>query len=80
VTPAARRRAEILGRTILLGYRLSGGAPKVLADSRLRVAKDRIRLEVGKVGGAPDSEVVAERMNLLAAAVGVKKSEIVERG
>jgi exopolyphosphatase/guanosine-5'-triphosphate,3'-diphosphate pyrophosphatase len=80
LTPAARRRAEILGRTILLGYRLSGGAPKVLADSRLRVQKDRIRLEVGKVGGAPDSEVVAERMNLLAAAIGVRKAEIVERG
>jgi exopolyphosphatase/guanosine-5'-triphosphate,3'-diphosphate pyrophosphatase len=80
LNPAARRRAAILGRTILLGYRLSGGAPKVLNDSRLRMAKDRIRLEVGRVGGAPDSEVVAERMTLLAAAIGVKKSEIVERG
>jgi exopolyphosphatase/guanosine-5'-triphosphate,3'-diphosphate pyrophosphatase len=68
-----------LGRAILLGYRLAGGAPKVLADSRLTVETHRLVLEVGKVGGAPDSEVVAERMNLLKAAIGARKAEIVER-
>jgi exopolyphosphatase/guanosine-5'-triphosphate,3'-diphosphate pyrophosphatase len=79
LSPAARRRAQILGRAILLGYRLAGGAPKVLADSRLTVETHRLVLEVGKVGGAPDSEVVAERMNLLKAAIGARKAEIVER-
>jgi exopolyphosphatase / guanosine-5'-triphosphate,3'-diphosphate pyrophosphatase len=80
LSPAARRRAQILGRAILLGYRLAGGAPKVLAASRLAIESNRLLLEVGKVGGAPDSEVVTERMNLLAAAIGARKAEIVERG
>jgi exopolyphosphatase/guanosine-5'-triphosphate,3'-diphosphate pyrophosphatase len=78
LTPAARRRAQILGRAILLGYRLSGGAPAVLAGSRLVLEADRLRLEVGKAGRAPDSEVVGDRLKLLASAIGVRRSEIVE--
>ncbi len=78
LSPEARRRAQILGRAILLGYRVSGGAPGVLAGSRLIVKPDGLRLEVGKQGRAPDSEVVAERLKLLAGAIGVRRTEIVE--
>ena len=78
LAPAMRRRALILGRAILLGYRLSGGAPSVLAGSRLVVSAESLRLEVGKEGRAPDSEVVGERLKLLASAIGVRRSEIVE--
>jgi len=63
----------------LLAYRISGGAPAVLAASRLRVESDRLRLEVGKAARAPDSEVVGERLKLLARALGVSQFEIVER-
>jgi len=80
MTPGERRRAEILGRAILLAYRLSGEAPEILAASRLRVEADRLLLEVGKAGRAPDSEVVGDRLKLLAAAIGVRRAEIVERG
>jgi exopolyphosphatase / guanosine-5'-triphosphate,3'-diphosphate pyrophosphatase len=78
LTPAERRRAQILGRAILLAYRFSGGVPAVLAGARLRVGRDRVRLEVAASARAPDSEVVADRLKLLANAIGVKRSEIVD--
>lgn len=76
---AIRRRALILGRAMTLAYRLSAGAPSVLADSRLRIETDSVRLEVGKAARVPDSEVVADRLTLLAGAVGVRRHEVVER-
>ena len=77
LTPASRRRAQILGRAILLAYRFSGGVPAMLAGARLNVEADRVRLEVGAAARAPDSEVVGDRLKLLAAALGVRRSEIV---
>jgi exopolyphosphatase/guanosine-5'-triphosphate,3'-diphosphate pyrophosphatase len=74
---AMRRRAQILGRAILLAYRFSGGVPAVLASARLRIESECIRLEVGAAARAPDSEVVGDRLKLLAAAIGVRRSEIV---
>jgi exopolyphosphatase / guanosine-5'-triphosphate,3'-diphosphate pyrophosphatase len=78
LAPNTRRRAQILGRALLLGYRISGGVPAVLAGSRLIVETDGVRLEVGKAGRAPDSEVVGDRLKLLANAIGVRRSEIIE--
>jgi len=77
LTPAMRRRAQILGRAILLAYRFSGGVPAVLASARLRIEPHCVRLEVGATARAPDSEVVVDRLKLLAAAIGVRRSEIV---
>ncbi len=74
----ARRRAEILGRAILLAYRLSGGMPSVLAGSRLIIGSKRLRLEVGRLVRVPDSEAVRERLSLLAAAAGLRQFEITE--
>jgi len=73
----ARRRAQILGRAILLAYRFSGGVPAVLASARLNIEPDRVLLEVAAAARAPDSEVVADRLKLLAASLGVRRSEIV---
>ncbi len=78
LSPAERRRAEVLGRAILLAYRLSGGTPTVLANSRLQIDGDRLRLEVGKAARVPDSEAVGERLTLLAAALNIKTLEIAE--
>ena len=75
---SARARAQILGRAILLAYRLSGGMPAVLAGSRLEVAAGCVRLHVGKAARVPDSEVVTERLKLLASAIRVKRWEVVE--
>jgi exopolyphosphatase / guanosine-5'-triphosphate,3'-diphosphate pyrophosphatase len=76
--PDLRRRAQILGRAIMLAYRFSGVVPAMLASARLRVEGDCLRLEVGAAARAPDSEVVADRLKLLAAALGAPRSEIVE--
>ncbi|KQV33678.1 MULTISPECIES: Ppx/GppA phosphatase family protein [unclassified Rhizobium] len=76
LTPPDRRRAEVLGRTILLAYRLSGGTPAVLAGSRLSIGPNRLRLEVSHSARVPDSEAVSERLSLLASTLGVKSFEI----
>jgi exopolyphosphatase/guanosine-5'-triphosphate,3'-diphosphate pyrophosphatase len=77
LTAAMRRRAQILGRAILLAHRFSGGVPAVLAGARLRIEPDRVRLEVGAAARATDSELVGDRLQLLAAALGVRRAEIV---
>ena len=74
-----RRRATILGRAMTLAYRLSAGAPAVLAETELRVETEAVRLLVGQAARVPDSEVVADRLAALAAAIGVKGAEVVER-
>ncbi|MBV9653342.1 MAG: Ppx/GppA family phosphatase [Acetobacteraceae bacterium] len=76
--PELCRRALIIGRAMLLGYRLSGSVPEILASARLRVGGGVVRLEVGKAARVPDSEVVANRLNLVASAAGAKRTEIVE--
>ena len=76
LSPATRRRAQILGRAILLAYRLSGSVPDVLARSRLSIEPDYLRLEVSTAARAPDSEVVAARLKLLAAAMGIRRFEV----
>jgi exopolyphosphatase / guanosine-5'-triphosphate,3'-diphosphate pyrophosphatase len=77
LSPAARRRALILGRAILLAYRFSGGARAVLETARLKVEPDVLRLEVTPAARAPDSEVVYDRLKLLADALRLKRCEIV---
>jgi exopolyphosphatase/guanosine-5'-triphosphate,3'-diphosphate pyrophosphatase len=79
LSPARQRRAQILGRTIQLAYRFSGVVPAVLASAGLRLEEDCVRLEVAAAARAPDSEVVVDRLRWLAAAVGVRRSEIVVR-
>ena len=56
----------------------SGGVPAVLESARLRVEPDCVRLEVAAAARAPDSEVGSDRLKLLASAIGVKRSEVVD--
>jgi len=74
----ARRRAVILGRTMLLGHRVSGSVPDILASARLQVEADRVRLAISPAARVPDSEVVADRLGLVAGALRVRRTEIVE--
>ena len=78
LTRSARRHAQILGRALLLGYRLSGSVPEILDSAHLHIDARRIRVEVGKRARVPDSEVVADRLNLLADALGIQRTEVVE--
>ncbi len=77
LSASKRARALILGRALRLAYRFSGGARSVLKGARLAIEPDCVRLEVGAHARAPDSETVNERLALLAAALGARRSEIV---
>jgi len=76
--PERVRRAQILGRTLLLGYRLAGGVPEILAAADLDIDDKRMRLTVRPTARVPESEVVADRLKLLANAAGVRRTEIIE--
>ena len=50
----------------------------MLANAHLRIDSNCVRLEVDAAARAPDSEVVSERLKLLANAIGVKRSEVID--
>lgn len=74
------RRAEILGRALLLGHRFSASVPDILENSRLRIDADAVRLEVFDRDSVPDSDSVQSRLKQLAKAANVDGAEIVEAG
>jgi exopolyphosphatase/guanosine-5'-triphosphate,3'-diphosphate pyrophosphatase len=75
---AVVRRAQLLGRALLLGYRLAGGVPEILTAAELRIGDKKVRLTVHPAARVPESEVVADRLKLLADAAGVRRIEVVE--
>ncbi len=78
ITESQIRRAEILGRVLLLGHRFSASVPEILEHARLRIEADAIRLEVTDPEYVPDSDAVYARLRQLAKVTGVEKVEIVE--
>ena len=74
-----RRRARILGSAFRLAYRFSGASQAVLESARLKTEGDRLVLEVSSATRAPDSEVVAERIKWLAAAMGLRTGVVEEK-
>lgn len=75
---SARRRAQILGRALLLGHRFSGSVPQILNGARLKIGPDLVRLEVLSTESVPDSDAVRARLKQLAKAVGVRRTEILK--
>lgn len=80
LSPALRRRARILGRTLRLAHRLSGCVPRILETAALRIDAGLVRLEVQGSAGIPDSETLRSRLQDLARALGVANAEIVLAG
>lgn len=74
--PAELRRAEILGRVLLLGHRVSASVPEILDQVRVRIGTDAVRLEVRPGVRVPDSDAVQARLRQLARVAGVPASEI----
>ena len=72
------RRAEILGRTLLLGHRFSASVPQILRDARIRIDSDAVRLEILDESSIPDSDAVQSRLKQLAKATGLDGAEIVK--
>ena len=80
LSPSQLRRAEILGRVLLLGHRFSASVPEILEQARLRIDADAVRLEVLNAERVPDSEAVQARLRQLARVSGVDGSEVIEVG
>jgi exopolyphosphatase/guanosine-5'-triphosphate,3'-diphosphate pyrophosphatase len=72
------RRAEILGRALLLGHRFSASVPEILTHGRLHLDSDEVRLEILDSESVPDSDAVQSRLRQLAMATGVAGADIVE--
>jgi exopolyphosphatase/guanosine-5'-triphosphate,3'-diphosphate pyrophosphatase len=71
------RRAEILGRALLLGHRVSASVPEILDQVRLNIGTSGVQLEVLCGEQFPDSDAVQTRLRQLARASGVEGAEIV---
>jgi exopolyphosphatase/guanosine-5'-triphosphate,3'-diphosphate pyrophosphatase len=76
--PSQLRRAEILGRVLLLGHRFSASVPEILAQVRVRIGTTSVQLEVLNREHVPDSDAVQMRLRQLARVAGVEGAEIVE--
>jgi exopolyphosphatase / guanosine-5'-triphosphate,3'-diphosphate pyrophosphatase len=78
LSPALRRRARILGRALRLAHRVSGCVGAILESTALRIEADAVRLEIRRAAGIPDSDTLKSRLQDLAKALRVPKTEIVE--
>ena len=74
---AERRRAELLGAALQLGYRISAAVPDLLATSRLRIAGDELRLDLPAPDAAPDPEILKPRLRAVAKALGLSRTGVV---
>ncbi len=68
------RRADILGRTLLLAHRFSACVPEILQHSRLKIEVNTVRLEIVDSQKLPDSDAVQSRLRQLAKAIGVDEA------
>ncbi len=68
------RRANILGRTLLLAHRFSACVPEILQHSRLKIEVDAVRLEILDTHDLPDSDAVQTRLRQLAKVIGVDEA------
>jgi exopolyphosphatase/guanosine-5'-triphosphate,3'-diphosphate pyrophosphatase len=75
--PSQLRRAEILGRVLLLGHRFSASVPEILESARIRIGTNAVHLEMLSTAHIPDSDAVQLRLRQLARVAGVEGAEIV---
>lgn len=66
LTPSEIRKAEVLGRALLLGHRFSASVPDILEHARLSIESDAVRLEISQSSAVPDSDTVRTRLLQLA--------------
>ncbi len=77
LSEAQRRRAQILGRAMLLGYRFAASVPEILDSAHLKVEADRVTLQVSRSEHSiPDSDAVRARLRLFAKALGAAHTKI----
>jgi exopolyphosphatase/guanosine-5'-triphosphate,3'-diphosphate pyrophosphatase len=57
-----RRRAQLLGAALQLGYRISAAVPDLLATSRLAIVGSELHLHLPAPDAAPDPEILHPRV------------------
>ena len=70
------RRGETVGQALRLAFRVSGGAGAILARARLRVADDRLHLDLPDDGSAPLDDMLQRHFDALVAASGLARGGI----
>ena len=76
LSPNEIKKAEFLGRALLLGHRFSASVPEILDHANLSIMLDVVRLEISGTSAVPDSEAVMTRLSQLAKVFGLE-AEIV---
>ena len=76
LSDAERRRAELLGAALQLGYRISAAVPELLATSRLTIAADELRLDLPAPDAAPDPDILRPRLRAVAKALGLARTRV----
>ncbi len=71
-----RRRAEVLGVALQLGYRLSAGVPALLERHRLLLDRGELRLQLATSEATPEEDMLRSRLRALARIVGVDRFRI----
>ena len=74
---AERRRAELIGATLQLGYRISAAVPDLLETSRLTLANDELRLHLPAPDAEPDPDILRPRLRAVAKALGLGRIKVV---
>lgn len=69
-----RRRSEALGAALQLGFRVSGGVPSLLADSRLERRQGELVLRLFDPVTAPPEDSVRARLDTLAQRLGLRRA------
>ncbi len=73
---ASRQRAEILGRALSLGYRMSAGVPDLLAQSRIERHGQELALIAPSPVALGDDEALQGRLQALAGTLGLARTRI----
>ncbi|MFZ1425279.1 MAG: hypothetical protein WAS21_00745, partial [Geminicoccaceae bacterium] len=74
---AERRRAELIGVTLQLGYRISAAVPDLLETSRLTLTSDELRLHLPAPDAEPDPDILRPRLRAVAKALGLGRIKVV---
>jgi exopolyphosphatase/guanosine-5'-triphosphate,3'-diphosphate pyrophosphatase len=80
LAPEQRRRVETLGRALQIGYRLCGGAPRLLAGAGLRLHDGELRLDLADPALVPEVELLQDRLGALARGLGLGQARLASAG
>jgi exopolyphosphatase/guanosine-5'-triphosphate,3'-diphosphate pyrophosphatase len=74
---AERRRAQLLGAALQLGYRVSAAVPDLLATSRLEIVGGELHLHLPSPDAAPDAEILHPRLRAVARQLDLTRFKVV---